>query len=310
MTTPHDLPRRRHYGDFYQVNPTKRHDNRPFVVVMGNCQAESLRILLDSAGTVDSFRIPPVHEFTAEDVELLAPVLARADVLVSQPIRDGYRDLPLGTAELAALLPPGASVIRYPVLRWDGLMPFHAIIRDPADPSRNPLVVPYHDLRLVVAADRGLDAPVDVDPGAPAFREAAALSIGHLRTREQHHGTVVVSDHLETAPVWHTINHPSNETLAYMAQQVLDEIVPGGTVTPPADREMLGGLQAPVEPRAAHALGVPDAAVGREQWTAAGDPLDWPSLVAEQLAFYREHPQIVAAGLTRHAERLALLGLA
>ena len=40
----------------------------------------------------------------AEDVELLAPVLARADVLVSQPIRDGYRDLPLGTAELAALL--------------------------------------------------------------------------------------------------------------------------------------------------------------------------------------------------------------
>ena len=121
---------------------------------------------------------------------------------------------------------------------------------------------------------------------------------------------MVVSDHLETAPVWHTINHPSNETLAYMAQQVLDEIVPGGTVTPPADREMLGGLQAPVEPRAAHALGVPDAAVGREQWTAAGDPLDWPSLVAEQLAFYREHPQIVAAGLTRHAERLALLGLA
>ncbi|MDO5513151.1 WcbI family polysaccharide biosynthesis putative acetyltransferase [Corynebacterium sp.] len=308
MATPPDLPRRRHYGDFYQVNPTPRHDDRPFVVVMGNCQAESLRILLDSSGRVDSFRIPPVHEFTTEDVALLAPVLARADVLVSQPIRDGYRDLPLGTAELAALLPPSAAVIRYPVLRWDGLMPWHAIIRDPADPARNPPVVPYHDLRILAAASRGLDAAVEVDPGAAAFRAAAALSIGQLSSREDHHGTVRVSDHLETAPVWHTINHPSNESLAFMAQRVLDEIVDDGRVTAPADREMLGGLQAPVDAGAARALGV--SVAGRAQWTAAGEPLDWPLLVAAQLEFYRAHPQVVAAGLERHAERLALLGLA
>lgn len=303
-----DLPRRRHYGDFYRVNPTERHPDRPFVVVMGNCQAESLRILLDSAGLVDSFRIPPVHEFTAEDLELLAPILGHADVLVTQPIRDDYRGLALGTAQLAALLPPGAQTILYPVLRWDGLMPWHAIIRDPADPSRNPPVVPYHDLRILAAAARGLDAPVEPDPGTDAFRAAAELSIGHLRTRERHHGTVVVSDHLATFPVWHTINHPSNATLAVLAQRVLDEIVPGGTVTPPADREMLGNLRAPVDPAAAAALGVDDP--GREVWTLAGTPIPWPELVREQLAFYRAHPQIVAAGLERHAARLALLGLA
>ncbi|GAB3698333.1 WcbI family polysaccharide biosynthesis putative acetyltransferase [Corynebacterium nasicanis] len=308
MASPPDLPRRRHYGEFYQLTVAERRADRPFVAVMGNCQAESLRILLDSSGAVDSFRLPPVHEFTAEDIALLAPVLARADVLVSQPIRADYRELPLGTSQLAALLPPGATVLRYPVLRWDGLMPFHAIVRDPSDPSHNPPVVPYHDLRILAAAARGRAAPVDVDPGAPAFRAAAALSIAQLRTREEHHDTVRVSDHLESAPVWHTINHPSNETLAVLAQRVLDRIAPGATVTPPADREMLGGLQAPVEHRAAAALGV--SVAGREQWTAAGEPLDQPALVAAQLAFYREHPQVVAAGLERHAERLALLGLA
>ncbi|WIM73517.1 WcbI family polysaccharide biosynthesis putative acetyltransferase [Corynebacterium suedekumii] len=65
---------------------------------------------------------------------MLTPVLAHTDVLVTQPIRDSYRDLPLGTAELAALLPDGARTIIYPVLRYDGLFPYQAIIRDPADP--------------------------------------------------------------------------------------------------------------------------------------------------------------------------------
>ncbi|MDO5669998.1 MAG: WcbI family polysaccharide biosynthesis putative acetyltransferase [Corynebacterium sp.] len=301
--TPPDLPRRRHYGDFYQLNPTPRSPHLPFVMVMGNCQAESLRILLASSGAVDSFRIPPVHEFTAEDIALLRPVLARADVLITQPIRDNYRDLPLGTSQLAALLPAAARQILYPVLRWDGLMPFHAIIRDPDDPSRNPPVVPYHDLRLVAAAARGLNRPAQ--PVDPDFRAAAAASIAHLRAREQYHDTVRVSEHLQTYPVWHTINHPSNETLAFMAQRVLDEITPG-SVHPPTDREMLGGLQAPIDTAAAQALGVD--ITGRDEWSAAGVPI--AGIAQAQLAFYRENPQVVEAGLHRHAERLNILGLA
>lgn len=309
MTSPQDRARRRHYGAFYQASSPPRQADRPFVTVIGNCQAESLRILLSSAGLVDSFRIPPVHEFTAEDTGILQDILARTDVLISQPIHPGYRGLPLGTAELAELLPPGARTVLFPGLRWDGLMPYHAIVRDPLDPSRNPPVVPYHDLRILLGAARGLDRAVDAGSSDEALRATAELSIEQTRIRERCHGTVVISDVLETFPVWHTINHPANATLAALAQRVLDEVVPGGagTVHASADREMLSGLSAPVDPQAARALGV--RVEGRTLWQAGGIPVDQERLVREQLDFYRAHPQIVQAGQERHAERIALLEL-
>ena len=295
-------PRRLHYGEFYQLRAPTRGRGVPTVAVVGNCQAESLRILLDSTSRVDSFRIPAIHEWTAEDVELMGDVLATTDVLVMQPVRDDYRGLPSGTGQLAALLPDTGRVVTYPVLRFDGLMPYQAIVRSPADPSLNPPVVPYHDLRLLVAASRGLDVPVEATPSDDTLRELAALSIAELRTREQTHDTVVVSDHLETTPVWHTINHPDNSTLIHMAHRVLEAIGVEGEVRDPG-RELLGNLDAPVDPQAARALGV--EVEGREAWR----PTPETDIAQAQLAFYREHPEMVTAGLKRHARRLEMLGL-
>ena len=295
-------PRRLHYGEFYQLRAPVRAHEVPTVAVVGNCQAESLRILLDSTGAVNSFRIPAIHEWTAEDVELMGDVLAATDVLVMQPVRDDYRGLPCGTDQLATLLPAGAHVVRYPVLRFDGLMPYHAIIRSPADPSLNPPVVPYHDLRILIAASRGLDTPVQATPPDETLRELAAMSIAELRTREQAHDTVVVSDHLETTPVWHTINHPDNSTLIHMAHRVLAAIGVDGEVRDPG-RELLGNLDAPVDPQAARALGV--QVEGRDTWC----PAPAADIEQAQLGFYREHPEVVDAGLKRHARRLQLLGL-
>jgi hypothetical protein len=48
---------------------------------------------------------------------------------------------------MAAMMRPHATVVRWPVIRWAGLHPFQAIVRDPRDPSRDPPIVPYHDLR-------------------------------------------------------------------------------------------------------------------------------------------------------------------
>lgn len=295
-------PRRLHYGEFYQLRAPARGRGGPTVAVVGNCQAESLRILLDSTGGVDSFRIPAIHEWTAEDVELMGDVLATTDVLVMQPVRDDYRGLPSGTDQLAALLPVGGRVVTYPVLRFDGLMPYQAIVRSPVDPSLNPPVVPYHDLRILVAASRDLDSPVQATPSDDVLRELATLSIAELRLREQAHHTVVVSDHLETTPVWHTINHPDNSTLIHLAHRVLEAIGVRGQVRDPG-RELLGNLDAPVDPQAAHALGV--EVEGRQTWR----PSPAEDIAQAQLGFYREHPEVVDAGLTRHARRLQMLGL-
>ncbi|MDN8594618.1 MULTISPECIES: WcbI family polysaccharide biosynthesis putative acetyltransferase [unclassified Corynebacterium] len=279
----------------------------PFLTVVGNCQAESLRRLISSAGDVESTRIAPVHELEPEDMEWFADMLARTDILVTQPIRDDYRGLPVGTSQTLAQLPRSARHVIVPVLRYDGLMPYQAIIRDPADSSQDPPVIPYHDLRILAAAARGLDEPVSHRPAAEAYRRAADMSVEQLRSREQRHGSVLISDYLETAPVWHTVNHPDNATLAVVASRAREALGLGGDIELP-DYEMLGELDAPIDAHAASALGtsVPD----RDTWTRrGGGEIPWDEIVAAQLEHYRARPELVAHGLERHAERIAALEL-
>ena len=63
----------------------------------------------------------------------LRALLGRAAVLLCQPIRDGYRDLPLGTAELAAELPSTAQVDS---VAGDPLRRFASVPGDRAPPRR------------------------------------------------------------------------------------------------------------------------------------------------------------------------------
>ena len=300
----------------------------PTLTVIGNCQAESLRKLLMSTGHFESHRIPPVHELTTADMPWFGELLKRSDVVVAQPIRDDYRGLPVGTAQAFATAPPHAQQVVVPVLRFDGLMPYQAIIRDPDDSSLNPPVVPYHDLRILVAAAASSGesvaagasnvlgravTPADLRRNVTpvALRRAAAMSVQQIRNREKRHNTVVISNFLETNPVWHTVNHPNNETLCVLARGVLRALgLPTESITAP-DYEMLGELDAPIQPESVDALGVdPTAVAGRESWkTRNGGVLDEEQIVREQLEFYRQRPRLVAHGLQRHADRIENLGL-
>lgn len=281
--------------------------NMPFLTVVGNCQAESLRRLISSPGDLESTRIPPVHELEPGDMGWFAGMLARTDILVTQPIRNNYRGLPVGTAQTLEQLPRSARCVVVPVLRYDGLMPYQAIIRDPADSSLNPPVIPYHDLRILAAAARGLDEPFFHRPPAAAYTRAAAMSVEQIRSREQRHGSVVVSDYLETAPVWHTVNHPDNETLAVVAARVREALGLGGDVALP-EYEMLGELDAPIDAGAASALRV--SAPDRSTWSRrGGGEITWDEIVSAQLEHYRSRPSLVTHGLERHAARISNLEL-
>lgn len=291
-------PRRLHYGEFYGLKPLPDAPGHPFVIVVGNCQAESLRILLDSTGQISSVRTPAIHEWTEEDLSLARALVARADALIMQPVRDDFRDLACGSAQLSAHLPAHGRLIGFPVLRFDGLMPYQAIIRSPSNPSLNPPLIPYHDLRVLAAA-RGITQ--SGPPSAEDLRTLAAMSIDQLRRRERAHDTVSVSGHLETIPVWHTINHPDNGTLLHLARQVCAAL---GIDAPPNDpgRELLGGLDAPVDKHAAAALGAD--VTGRDSWLP--EPEGWEQA---HLDFYAANPDVVRAGVERHGERMRLLGL-
>ncbi|MCY7344498.1 MAG: hypothetical protein LH603_22335 [Pseudonocardia sp.] len=305
-----DPGRRAHYGDFYgqadRGRPADSSDGRAVAVVHGNCQAESLRVLLAGSPTFAyrTVRIPPVHELTGDDLAALHELLGRAALLVSQPVRDDYRDLPLGTRQLAAGLAPGTPVLRWPVVRYDGLYPYSAIVRHPSDPSAVPAVVPYHDLRtLAVAA--GLPRAATAEP--EVLRAAAAASVAELARRE-HDTDVGVSDLLlglgdEAA---HTLNHPGNPVLVALARRVQTALrMPADAADP--GRVLLGGVRAPLEESVVSALRL--TAAPRAHWLVDGRTVADRDVVAAQLRWYADHPQWIEAGLSRHAPRMALLGV-
>ena len=301
MTPTPDDARRRHYGLFYSAPEVGASDT--VLIALGNCQAESLRLVVpaDAATTV---RIPPVHELVADDLPFLAAWLERADAVVAQPIRDGYRGLPLGTRELFAQTRPGTRHAVLPVIRFAGLYPRHLIIRPPEDPSANPPIVAYHDAGVLAEA-AGLRLP----PLTPdAVRAVAAESIAALRSREERHGTVVASD-LFAAPTFalmRTINHPGNPVWAALGERVLAQLgLPGPAADPGVP--LLDSVHAPRDAAVIEAFGLADSPLA--DWVVDGRDVSTGEVRAAHLEWYAAHPGAVAAGLARHASTLGLLGL-
>lgn len=293
--------RQQHYAHFHGLLPLVR-DDRPLVLVHGNCQAESTRVLLEGTGQVRTVRVPPVHELEAGDLPRLQRILDEVDVLVSQPVRDGYRDLPLGTAELLARAPRRPRLVVVPVLRWAALHPFQVIVRSPG--AGEPPVVPYHDLRTLTLAAGRPELP-EV-PSARAVRAVRDLSARELRARGERHGALPVDDLFDAAGdgATQTVNHPGNPVLRGVAERVLAALGLPGDVPDPG-RTLLDSIHTPVLPEALDALGIPGA--GRPDWRVHGVTTSDADVRAAHLRWYAEHPGVAEAGLDRHAEAAAEL---
>ncbi|RLV48575.1 hypothetical protein D9V37_14525 [Nocardioides mangrovicus] len=290
--------RREHYAEFYGVRPPLRGDG-PLVLTHGNCQAESLRVLLQgSAEPVSTIRVPPVHELEPADLPHLQRIVERIDVLVSQPVREGYRGLPLGTAELLARAARRPRLVTVPVVRWAALHPFQVIVRSPE--AGEPPVVPYHDLRTLSVAAGGGELP-DV-PSPEAVRAVRDLSVRELTRRQDRHGALDVVDLLvhQGANAAHTVNHPGNGVLLGLAERVLAAVgLP--QLLPDPGRTLLDAVHAPVLPAVLDALDLPSRAA-RTSWTVAGRVVRDDDVRRAQLEWYRRWPGVAAAGLRRHAE--------
>lgn len=283
------------------------------VVVWGNCQAEPVGALLAgplAAHGATVVAVPPVFEATEEDLVRLRGLLAEAAALISQPVRDEYHVPGCGTAQLAALLPPDAKLVTFPVTYDTSGFPFQ-VNGHGADGLRvQAPLTDYHDLRALVAAERGLDVDAALawwpEPEADAVRANAAASVAELARREADLD-VAASDLLGPDAMF-TLSHPANAVLAGVAGRVLSALGLGADVGAVPQREFLGERRAPVEPAVVQALGWPAAAV-RETWLVQGQPVAQRALLDEQLAFYTERPDVVADARSRYAHRAAQLGL-
>ncbi len=301
-----DQGRREHYGEFYGVRSADD-PSLPLLVVYGNCQAEATRILLDgaAAGRWRTARMPPVHELESSDLPHLAALLADTTYLVAQPVGDGYRDLPLGTTEVARLLPQQARIARFPSVYWAALFPTQVIVRVPG--LGDPPVVPYHDLRVLVAAAKG--EPVSFEPvHADGVRAVRDDSLAQLRSRQDQHGTIdaaTVLEHAGSDTTW-VVNHPRNYVLMRDAELIRNALGLTGDVTDPG-RVMLGQLRTPVYQATLDALGADGES--SDAWLIGGDQVSEQEVADEQLRWYGEHPEVIDIGLKKHADLISTLRL-
>lgn len=309
-------PRMRHYGAFYDLEPLPgtgsatagagagREDaTGPRVLVYGNCQAEALRVSLASGGTVQSVRMPPVHELTPQDLPHLHRLLGWADVLVAQSVADGYRRLPLGTRQVATRLRRDARVVLIPNYFSTVLYPEQVLVRHEDPRVSDPPLVPYHDVRrLGVAA--GWNGPAEMP--RTAVREGAEASIVELRRRESEQGSLMISDVVRHAGAGWTVDHPGNPVLLALAQRVIDEVGAGGAVRDPG-RVLLPEVMTPLRPEVLGALGL-DPAAARTGWVVGGEQVRDEEVGAAHEKFYSAHPRVVEVGLEKKGAVLRHLG--
>ncbi|MBD8102823.1 WcbI family polysaccharide biosynthesis putative acetyltransferase [Plantibacter sp. CFBP 8775] len=278
--------RRRHYAEFYGLAPLPT----DFGVVLGNCQAESLRTVMDAPDR-RFVRVPAVHEMTPEDAERLHEVVGVAHTVVSQPVRDDYHDLPLGTRQVAAST--SGRVLTVTPVRFGGLHPFQAAVRVPGV-EENPPIVAYHDVRTLAAA-AGIPVVSALQPDA--VRAIGRASVEELRRREAA-TDVPVSDlfDLVTADHARTVNHPGNAIWLPLGARILETLGAPGGVTDPG-RPLLNAVRAPIAPEVVDAWSLTDEP--REHWIVEGVEIDNAEVRAAHTDWYASHPEFVVAALDR-----------
>ena len=299
VRVPDEQARREHYADFYEL-AARRESGTLMGVVFGNCQAESLRQFLPTG--VDWVRMPPVHELVESDLPHLEVLLGRVDVIISQPVRDDYHGMPLGTSQLFYRVRELCARLVFPVIRFAGLYLTHAIVRPPSNASLVPPLVAYHDLRTLAEAAGDPLPQLTTD----AIRGVAALSLRELQSREQRFDAIPVSDIFATPGFdqMRTINHPGNPVWNTLSQRVIDRLGLDAEPTDPG-RPLLDSVHAPRQPAVIDAWGLDSEPT--DYWVVDGMRIPDEERHRVHLEWYRQHPDVVEAGLRRHEPALRLL---
>ena len=298
-----DDGRRRHYGGFYGLEELPA-TGRPRLAVFGNCQAEAVRVALDTSGALDTVRMPPVHELEEADLPHLDRLLTWVDVLVAQSVADDYRGMPLGTAQVAARLRPPARVVAAPNYFFTGLYPEQVLVRHPD--VEDPPVVPYHDVRRLARA-AGWDGPWEAPPAL--VRELAADSLAELERREHAQGSLRISDVVRAAgaEAGRTVDHPGNAVLLALAGRVLEEVRPGaGAGVQDPGRVLLASVATPLSQGVLEALDL--RGEPRAGWVVDGEAVSDDEVGAAHQEFYARHPRVVEVGMAKKEDLLRRWG--
>ncbi len=282
-------------------------------VVIGNCQAKALEMMLvTNESFTERFEFvsfPPVHEMSEDMVPALHRAVAEAAIVIPQRIDEAYRDgMGLGTETIASIAGT-APVVRWPSVYWAGYFPdlFYA-----RDASGRPILdgpFDYHDRVIMRAYHEGVD-PADVrslfeDPERPSEAQAwAAEATAELDLRGKDcevQVTAFISGRFREEMLFFTMNHPTNRTLAFIAQQITELLgIPGEVNSQRMSGEVLESTFYPFHANHVRALGLrfgADLGPDRAPFRIRGTIYEFTRAVQNFYEYYEASPELVEVNL-------------
>ena len=203
------------------------------IYVHGNCQASALRWLLSSLDgiEVNSREVHLIDPLNVQDVELYKADISAADIVLTQPIADGYHGVDfLSFNWVKGSARDGATILRFPSIYFRGYALSHYALEMKGH------ITDYHDVHIADMYCAGFSD----EECAAALRSTSfwssefvnseiLVSLRSLMIREERFGldlrcSSFIAGHLNQEVLFHTFNHPSRKTLVHIGNKFLERI--------------------------------------------------------------------------------------
>ncbi len=268
---------------------------RTRVLIVGNCQAQTVHEALARAGELDD-RLDVKYHFVALQQnlhEVGITELERSDVLLVQDIRD-WENYPL-----RPYIQDGVQIIKFPLLHFASLWPFDHY-NGPGDKEAYEREWPnltflYHDGLLARLRKEIPDREarllayrtLSVD-GIINFARLHDFEKRRLTAMDKQFGCEIgqfILDHFQKRRLFYTTNHPNGQILGMLMQYLLRALEMDQDYRPSSTLDHLRRLQVPVHPKVAQALGVTWATEGTK-YLYGGEQITWETYVRRYIDHY------------------------
>jgi hypothetical protein len=190
--------------------------------VHGNCQAPAIASLI--AGQRPDWEIASyeVHvQKIVDETETYRDLVRHADLIISQPVHDGYRDRDdFSLNWIRAAAKPGATLVVFPSMFFDGQLVGWKSVNIPGYGMPYQDMLTLHCAALGISSSRTAAIVLDEELYPESFiAQEIKLSVAEMRRREGSdeidiHFSPFLECYGEVTPLFHVTNHPMYPALA------------------------------------------------------------------------------------------------
>ena len=271
--------------------PVSRHN----VLVIGNCQAETVRLGFERAAPLRT-RFKVKYQFVGPQQYLhqrSIQELRESHLLLVQDIRE-WEAYPL-----KEFIPDDIEIIRFPLLYFASPWPFdqHSGLNDPEAYEREwPNLtfsyldgllghlrhqIPDHEARFATYRDLNIEGIVNYVRLHDFERRRL------LRMDDQFGGGIgkYILDNFQTKQLFYTIAHPNGDLLSKLMQRLAELLGIDEPIPFVANLDNLKRQQVPIHPKVARALGI-TWADEKTLYPHEGLPITWEAYIRSYIAHY------------------------